>query len=139
MAKTVRDIMTNNPVAMPQTASIAEAAHQMRDAAIGDVIVLDGDRVTGIVTDRDIVVRGLAEGRDPKGTRLGDICSRELSTVTPADAVDKAIQLMSDKAVRRLPVVDKGRAVGIVSIGDLALERDRRSALGTISAAPPNQ
>jgi CBS domain-containing protein len=111
----------------------------MRDSSIGDVIVLDGDRIRGIVTDRDLVVRAIARERDPQSTQLEDVCSRELTTVSPDDLIDRAIRLMRDKAIRRLPVVAAGRPVGILSIGDLAIERDRESALAAISGAPPNQ
>jgi CBS domain-containing protein len=139
MGQKIRDVMTGNPATMPASAGVAEAARTMRDRDIGDVIVLQDDRVCGIVTDRDIVVRGIAQGRDPAQTKLADICSRDLTTVAPGDDVGDAVRLMKEKAVRRLPVVDDGRPVGIVSIGDLAAEQDRRSALGQISAAPANR
>jgi CBS domain-containing protein len=84
------------------------------------------------------VVRILAEGRDPAATTLADISSHDLTTVSPEDSVEQAVQLMREKAIRRLPVVEDGRPVGIVSLGDLAVERDPDSALGEISAAPPN-
>jgi len=90
----------------------------------------------GILTDRDVVVRVVAEGRDPRATRLADVCSRELTTVSPDDNVDDAIAVMRDKAIRRVPVVDRGRPIGIVALGDLA---PRGTTLGEISAAPPNQ
>lgn len=90
------------------------------------------------MTDRDIVVRGIAEGLDPRTNTLDDICSRTLTTVSPDDSIDTAVSLMREKAIRRLPVVKRGRPVGIVSIGDLAIERDRDSALADVSAAPPN-
>ena len=90
------------------------------------------------MTDRDIVVRLVAEARDPASTPLADLCSHPLVTVTPADSIEQAVQLMRSKAIRRLPVVEGGQAVGIVSLGDLAVERDPGSALGEISAAPPN-
>jgi CBS domain-containing protein len=138
MATSIRDVMTPNPTTMSQDRTAADAARAMRDASIGDVVVVEGDRLFGIVTDRDIVVRVLAEGRDPDRTPLAEICSRELSTVSPGDDIDTAIRLMRDRAVRRLPVVERGRPVGILSIGDLAVDRDRRSVLGHISAAPPN-
>src|SRR6266508_182244 len=98
----------------------------------------DGSKVYGIVTDRDIVVRGIAEGLDPRTNTLDDICSRTLTTVSPDDSIDTAVSLMREKAIRRLPVVKRGRPVGIVSIGDLAIERDSHSALADVSAAPPN-
>jgi CBS domain-containing protein len=138
MAQQIRDVMTSNPTALPATATAVDAAKAMRERDIGDVVVLEDSRICGIVTDRDIVVRSLGAGRDPAQTKLGDICSRELTTIAPTDEVADAIRLMKDKAIRRLPVVENDRPVGIVSLGDLAVERDRRSALGEISAARPN-
>jgi len=100
--------------------------------------VLDGGTVCGLVTDRDIIVRAIADGRDPRITKLRDICSGDLVTVQPGDHIDTAVQLMRHHALRRLPVVDAGMAVGIVSIGDIAAQRDPESALARISGAPPN-
>jgi CBS domain-containing protein len=111
----------------------------MRDGSIGDVVVLEDGQVRGILTDWDIVVRVLAEGRDPAGTTVGEICSRELTTLSPTNAIADAVAVMRDKAIRRLPVVEGGRLVGMVSLGDLAVERDPESVLGGISAAPPNR
>jgi CBS domain-containing protein len=136
---TIRDVMTPNPVALPATASAVDAALAMRDFDVGAVIVLDDGQVCGIVTDRDIVVRVIANGNYPASTQLGEVCSRELATVSPGEPLEAAVCLMRDKALRRLPVVEDGQPVGIVSIGDLALERDRQSVLGDISAAPPNR
>jgi len=136
--RTVEDLMTPDPISLPQNASILDAAQQMRDASIGSVVVLDGQTVCGIVTDRDIVVRGVAASRDPGSTTLADICSRELTTLSPEDRVGTAVQLMRGHAVRRLPVVKQGRAVGILTLGDLAIEEDEKSALADVSAAPPN-
>jgi CBS domain-containing protein len=111
----------------------------MRANDIGDVIASDDKGgITGIVTDRDIVVRVVAEGRDPSATPIEDIASRDLTAVSPDDPVERAVELMRERAVRRLPVVKRGKVVGIVSIGDLAVERDPGSALADISAAPPN-
>lgn len=139
MNDSIRDVMTPNPLAMPASATVMEAAQLMRGNDIGDVIVLEHDRLFGILTDRDIVVRAMAEGADPHATAVGDICSRELTTLRPTDSVGHAVRLMREKAIRRLPVVEEtGRVIGIVSIGDVAVERDRRSALADISAAPPN-
>jgi CBS domain-containing protein len=139
MAQSVRDVMTANPIALPATSSVVDAARTMRDANIGNVIVVDNGRICGIVTDRDITVRGVAEGKDVSSLKLRDICSQEITTLSPTDSVDDAVRLMREKAVRRLPVVEGGKAVGIVSLGDLAVERDPHSALGNISAAPPNR
>ena len=139
MAERIGDVMTTNPQTLPESTTVREAAEAMRANDIGDVVVVDDNgKLSGILTDRDIVVRVVAEGRDPRTTRIGDIASRELTAVSPDDPVDRAVQLMRDKAIRRLPAVDKGKPVGIVSIGDLALDRDPGSALADISAAPPN-
>ena len=137
-AQTVHDVMTFNLTTLPMSASVLDAACAMHDANIGDVLVVDNGNLCGIVTDRDGVIRAIAEGREPASTTLADICSQKLSTVSPTDSVDHAVQLMRQKALRRLPVVENGHAVGIVSLGDLAQNRDPRSALGEISVAPPN-
>jgi NAD(P)-dependent dehydrogenase (short-subunit alcohol dehydrogenase family)/predicted transcriptional regulator len=134
----VRDVMTPHPTTTPADTSLTEAARAMRDAGIGDVIVVEGGEVRGLLTDRDIVVRAVAEGRDPGRTRVAEICSRELAAVSPDDDVEAAIRLMRARAVRRLPVVEGSRAVGVLSLGDLATARDPGSVLGQISAAPPN-
>jgi CBS domain-containing protein len=137
--QTIRDVMTLKLTALPMSASVRDAACAMRDANIGDVLVVDNGSLRGIVTDRDVVIRAIAEGREPSSTTLAHICSQELGTVSPTDSIDHAVQLMRQKALRRLPVVENGRAVGMVSIGDLAQNRDPQSVLGDISAAPPNR
>ena len=139
MAQTIQDVMTPEPVTLPVTAKLPEAAAAMRDDAIGNVIVMRDGEVCGIVTDRDIVVRAVAHGKDVRSIALSDICSKELTALSPADTVEHAVELMREHAFRRLPVVDHGRPVGIVSIGDLAQERDPGSALAEISAAAPNR
>jgi len=139
MAQSIRDVMTAHPIALQATSSVVEAARAMRDSNIGDVIVVENDRVCGIVTDRDITIRGVAEGRNISHLKLADICSRVLTTVSPTDSVDDAVRLMGEKAIRRLPVVEGGKPVGIVSLGDLAFTQDPHSALGNISAAPANR
>lgn len=139
MARYLREIMTQNPVTVETTDSVVAAARSMRDGNIGDVVVVERGEIQGILTDRDIVVRALAEGRDPTRTTVGDICSRELTTLSASDPIADAVTIMRDKAIRRLPVVDGGRPIGIVSLGDLAVERDPESTLGGISAAPPNR
>jgi CBS domain-containing protein len=139
MAQAVRDLMTASPVTMSAAATAADAARAMRDANIGGVILLEDRRIRGIVTDRDIVVRVIADGRDAAKTSLADICSSDLTTVAPTTEVGEAIRLMRENALRRLPVIEDGRPIGIVSLGDLAVERDPGSVLGEISAAPPNR
>ncbi|HEV8299307.1 MAG TPA: CBS domain-containing protein [Acidimicrobiales bacterium] len=135
---TIRDVMTPNPTVCPATTSLADAAKVMRDRDIGDVLVERDGKLCGVVTDRDIVVRGVAADVDPGAVRIGDICSRELATLSPTDSVRDAVALMRERALRRLPIVESGRPVGIVSLGDLAIERDADSALADISAAPAN-
>ena len=139
MAQQVKELMTERPVTLAREASLTEAARLMRDRGIGDVIVVEGDRATGIVTDRDIVIRGVAEGNDPDATRVGDVLSGELASVAPDDPVDRAIQLMRELAIRRLPVVESGKPVGVVSLGDLAVAEDRSSVLADISDEPPDR
>ncbi|MFU8816434.1 MAG: CBS domain-containing protein [Pseudomonadales bacterium] len=139
MATTVNDLMHTNVVKLDSTASVLDAARHMRDASIGDVLVMDDGKLRGIVTDRDLVVRCLATQGDPGATKLADVCSEDLVTLSPADDFQDAVQLMNDHAVRRLPVVDGNEVVGIISLGDLSVAQDRESALGGISAAPPNQ
>lgn len=138
MTTSIRDIMHTNLVDLGSDASVLDAARRMRESGVGDVLVTENGRLRGIVTDRDLVVRCLAEEGDPRQTHLGDICSGELVTLSPDDEPDAAVRLMKEKAIRRLPVVEGDKAVGILSIGDFAEERDRQSALGSISAAPPN-
>lgn len=138
MADRIGELMTKNPIALPAVASAADAARAMRDNDVGTVLVTNGGQLCGIVTDRDLVVRALALSQNPGAVRLRDICSRELATLPPDVAVDDTARLMREKAVRRVPLVENGGAVGIVSLADLALDQDRRSALADISAAPPN-
>jgi CBS domain-containing protein len=138
MAHRIKDVMSKEVVTVPETESLRSVAEKMRDRAIGDVLVTTGDRrLRGIVTDRDIVIRGLARGADPNET-VGGVCSTQVRTLKPDDTVADALQVMRSHAIRRIPVVDKGVTVGIVSIGDLAQTRDPKSALGRISAAPSN-
>lgn len=135
--KTIRDVMTTNVVTIPGEATITEAARKMRDDDIGDVVVLEQGRFAGIVTDRDIVVRALAEGYF--GDRpVREVATTEVETLTPDASADEAIEAMRWGAVRRVPVVEDGRPVGIVSLGDLAMEREPDSVLGDISEAEPN-
>ncbi|MGW7053166.1 CBS domain-containing protein [Streptomyces sp. NPDC054887] len=138
MGQQVREVMTSNPVTVGVLTAVSEVARRMREENIGVVLVADGDGLRGLVTDRDLVVRVLAEGKDPGETTVRDVCSTDLATVAPDDEVDHAIGLMRKKALRRLPVVEGSTAVGIVSLGDLAIERDPESPLGDVSAAAPN-
>jgi CBS domain-containing protein len=140
MAQRIRDVMTANPTTLSEEASVADAARRMRDEDIGDVLVVrEEGKLTAIVTDRDIAIRVVAEDRPPTETLLRDMASKELATVSPDDSIADAVRIMREQALRRIPVVDGGRPVGIVSIGDLAVERDTDSALADISASEPNE
>ena len=139
MGQMVRDVMTKKPITLAASATILEAARKMKEGDIGDILVTKGNQLCGIITDRDIVVRAIADGKDPARVTLDEVCSHEVTTVSPDDDVGTAVQLMRDKAIRRVPVMEKGLPVGIVSLGDLAQSLDRNSALGSISAKPPNQ
>lgn len=139
MAQRISDLMTQELRTLRPQATLVEAARVMRDSDIGDVLIVDGDgALAGMVTDRDLVVRAVADGKDPSSCTVGDVCSPELVTVTPDMDPGDAVRLMSRHAVRRLPVVQDGKPVGVLSIGDLAIERDSDSALADISAAPSN-
>lgn len=138
MAETIENVMTRDPICLDVDASLTNAAKAMDEHDIGDVLVMEDGRLCGIVTDRDIAIRAVARGAEPAAMRLGDICSRELVTLRADDAIDDAIARMREHAVRRVPVLDGNRPVGVVSLGDLAQQRDRRSVLGEISAAPAN-
>src|SRR5687767_9105862 len=129
MARTVEEIMTRDPRTVDAGDPVIEAARQMRDGDIGDVVVTSEGRVNGIVTDRDIVIRAIAEGSDPQSTPVREVCTGDVMTLEPSQSVDEAVQAMREHDIRRLPVVDQGRPVGIVSLGDLAVEREPQSAL----------
>jgi CBS domain-containing protein len=138
MAQVVRDVMTANPVSLERDATAAEAARQMRDNDTGAILVSDGENLHGLVTDRDIVVRAVADGKSPDQCRIGDICTPNVQAVSPDQPLEDAIRVVREHDVRRVPVVENGAPVGILSIGDLAIERDEDSALADISSAPAN-
>jgi CBS domain-containing protein len=139
MARTVEEVMTTNPRTVNADATVLEAAQVMRDSDIGDVIVVEDGEVTSIVTDRDIAVRGVAEGRDAESTTVGEIATTGVKAIDPDASVDDAQRMMREHDIRRLPVVKNGRPAGIVSLGDLAVEREPDSTLADISAAAPDQ
>ncbi|MGW5421996.1 CBS domain-containing protein [Streptomyces sp. NPDC003943] len=134
----INDIMSTRPVTVGPHTSLAEAARMMRDADIGDVLVVDDGKLCGIVTDRDIVVRALAEGMEPSDTTVHAICSSDMVTIPPDDTLEHATALMREHALRRLPVTDDGQLLGMVTLGDLAMEKDPRSALADISSTAAN-
>ena len=118
---TVADVMTRQVVYLPADTMLDEAAQAMRDGAIGDVVITEGPTLAGLVTDRDIVVRAIAEHLQPETTTLGSIATRELIMVEQSATVDEAVRAMRERAVRRLLVCDADRKlVGIVSLSDIA-------------------
>jgi len=123
MAKvSVGEVMTRRVVYLPEATMLDEAAQAMRDQGIGDVVVTSGPTMVGLVTDRDIVIRAIAENMPPKKTTLGSITAHELIMVEQSATVDEALQAMRDRGVRRLLVCDSDRkVVGIISLSDLAL------------------
>lgn len=138
MDNKVRDVMTPDPVGVYYDQTIAETARVMRDSGVGAVLVVNGDSLSGVVTDRDLVVRGLADGAGPDSP-VGPLCSAKLVGVEASANVTEAEQLMGEHAVRRLPVIDAGQIVGIVSMGDLAAtSSDGESPLAAVSKAQPN-
>ncbi len=139
MSEQIQDIMTKDVHCASADATVIEVAKLMRDQRIGDVLVTNRDgTLRGIVTDRDIVVRAVADARALEKTKVGDICSGELVKLAPEASIDEAVTCMREHAIRRVPVVSDGHPVGIISIGDLARHKDPRSALAQISSAEPN-
>lgn len=136
--QSIRDVMTMEPVSVSPDTTIAEAAQLMRDQDIGDVLLTKQGRITGILTDRDITIRAIASGRDPRTTTVQEVCTQDIVTLSADASIDDAIETMRERSIRRIPVVDGQQPVGVVSLGDLAIERDSKSVLGTISAAAPS-
>lgn len=135
MAQKLRDMMTTTVDTVEPTTTIQQAAEMMRRDDVGDVLVAENGQLRGIVTDRDIVIRALAQGMG-MDTAVSQICTTDLEMLGPDDETTKAVETMRRRNIRRLPVVEGGRAVGIISLGDLAMERDEQSALADISSAP---
>jgi CBS domain-containing protein len=124
MDKNVRDAMTENPHSIGHSASVVEAARLMRQQDIGSLPITDEEKLVGMITDRDITTRVVAEGADATTTSVGDVYSRDLISVEPDRGIDEALQLMARHQVRRLPVVENGRLVGIVAQADIALNEN---------------
>jgi CBS domain-containing protein len=120
----VRDVMTSNPTTCEPTATLVDAAKVMAREDVGPVPIVEGGKLVGLVTDRDIIIRAVAEGRDVTGTTVRDVASKDLVTVTADEDLDRALQLMAQHQVRRIPVVEGDRVVGIVSQADVARAAD---------------
>jgi CBS domain-containing protein len=121
MDRNVSEVMTSNPRSVEPSTPVVEAARMMKSEDVGSIPIVEGDRLVGMITDRDIVVRDVAEGRDPQSTTVGEIASRDLVTIDPDQGIEEAARLMARHQLRRLPVVEEdGRLVGIVAQGDIA-------------------
>jgi len=127
MGKGIRDVMTSNPSAIEADKTVVDAAKLMRDEDVGLAPVVEGDRLVATLTDRDITIRVVAEGKDPESTRVRDVASTDLVTIDPDQELDEALRLMAQHQVRRLPVVEEdGRLVGVLAQADVAKEGDDR-------------
>ena len=136
MAKSVRDAMTEDPRSIGASASVVEAARVMREEHIGSLPITDDEQLVGMITDRDITTRVVAEAADPKMTSVGDVVSRDLISIEPDEDLEEAVQLMASHQVRRLPVVENGRLVGIVAQADVALNlRENEQRTGELVEA----
>jgi CBS domain-containing protein len=120
----IKDLMTTNPVTCEASTSVVDAAKTMARKDVGPLPVVEGGRIVGLVTDRDLVIRVLAEGRDPQRTTIGEIASTDLVTITPDTSLEEALKLLAKKQVRRLPVVEGDRVVGIIAQADVARHAD---------------
>jgi CBS domain-containing protein len=126
MATSVRDAMTEGPSSIDASASVAEAARLMRDGQVGSLPITQDDQLVGMITDRDITTAVVAEGTDPGATSAGDVCSRDPISVEPDKDLEEAVELMARNQVRRLPVVENGKLVGIVAQADIALKDNEK-------------
>ena len=125
MGKTVREVMTSNPRTVDADSDVASAAKLLKEEDVGVVPVVEGDQAIGVLTDRDIVVKVVAEGKDPQTTKARDVASKNVVTVDPQQDLDEALRLMAEHQVRRLPVVEgDGKIVGIVAQADVARHTD---------------
>jgi CBS domain-containing protein len=134
--ETIREIMTDDVECCTLLDNVFEVATKMKEWNVGAIPIVDGERLVGMITDRDIVVRGVAE-KHPGSTKVEDIMSEQLVTVTPDMNTREAAQLMAENQVRRLPVVEGDRLVGIVALGDFAVrdltDDQAKKALSEIS------
>ena len=127
MGKDIRGVMTSNPRTVEADKPVADAAKLMRDEDVGLAPVVEGDRLVGTLTDRDIAIRVVAEGKDPASTTVREVASTEVVTVKPEQDLDEALRLMAEHQVRRVPVVEEdGRLIGVVAQADVARQSDEQ-------------
>jgi CBS domain-containing protein len=125
MGQSIRDIMTSNPCSIDAEKSVAYAAKMMKEEDVGLAPIVEGDKLIGMLTDRDIAIRVVAEGRDPDQVKVRDVASKEVVTIDPQQDLDEALRIMGKHQVRRLPVVEEdGKLVGVVAQADIAREGD---------------
>lgn len=124
----VREIMTKDVATATLDSTVEDVAAMMKEDDTGAIPVLDDGELAGIVTDRDIVIRCIAEGKDPAETTVEDILTEELHTIEPEADVDEAARLMAERQIRRLPVVEEGELIGVLSLGDIAVKQDTDTA-----------
>ena len=139
----IRDVMTPNPECVGEKDSIRDVARIMKDQDTGVVPVVEGKKIIGLITDRDIVVRGLAEGKDLQSMRVNELMTKSIRSVREDASVNEALEMMSNSEIRRVPVVNQNdELVGIVSLGDIASQTNQDGRVGktveNISEAPPN-
>jgi CBS domain-containing protein len=132
MRKTVQDAMTADPVTISRTNSVVDAARLMESADVGSVPVVDGGTPVGILTDRDIAIRVVAQGKDPSSTQVGEIATDQPYFVEPDQDLDEALELMAYRKVRRLPVVEDGQLVGMLAQADVVHEVKEKKAAHVI-------
>lgn len=137
MTVLVSEIMAPTPVTARPENTVVDVARIMRSEDIGAVLITDDEKLVGLVTDRDLVVRALADNINPE-TPVGELCSDQVQSVSPRLDVIQAAEVMRNAAVRRLPVVEDGKPVGMLSLGDIAVESAPESVLGGISSKMPN-
>ena len=125
MGQSIKDVMTSNPCSIDAGKSVAYAAKMMRDEDVGVAPIVEGDKLIGMLTDRDIAIRVVAEGRNPDQVTARDVASRQVVTIDPQQDLDEALRIMAKHKVRRLPVVEEdGKLVGVVAQADVAREGD---------------
>jgi CBS domain-containing protein len=139
MARSVRDTMTGNPHSIDASASVVEAAQLMREGHIGSLPITHDGQLVGMITDRDITTRVVADAVDHMKAPVGDVSSRDLITVEPDRDLDEALQLMAVHQVRRLPVVENGRLVGIVAQADVALSDNEKTGKLVEAISEPSE
>jgi CBS domain-containing protein len=122
MGKRVKEVMSSEPCAIEAEKPVSYAAKMMKDENVGMAPVVEGDRLVGALTDRDIVTRVVAEGKDPSSVTAREAASTQLVTAEPEQDLDEALKMMASKQVRRLPVVENGRLVGVLAQADVALQ-----------------